>query len=144
MPATLVWASSATPPFGLTECEDWANGTEADDFDSIREMPSIHSGGAGPDDDEHDALAARGAPVGLTEHLMAQVPGLRIGAVEAAGLRALIQSLDDDGYLADPLEEIGASLGAGLDEEAMDDLQSCLRCALHWLQRLDPPGVGAR
>ncbi len=130
--------------FGLTEREDWANGTEADDFDSIRELPSIHAGGAGPDDDEHDALSSRGAPVGLAEHLMAQVPGLRIGAMETAGVRALIQSLDDDGYLADPLEEIAASLGAGLDEEALEDLQSCLRCALHWLQRLDPPGVGAR
>ena len=130
--------------FGLTEREDWANGTEADDFDSIRELPSLHAAGAGPDDDEHDAWASRAIPVGLTEHLTAQVVGLRIGPQEAAAVRALIQSLDDDGYLADPLEEIAASLGAGLDEDAMEDLQSCLRCALHWLQRLDPPGVGAR
>ena len=26
--------------FGSTEREDWANGTEADDFDGIRELPS--------------------------------------------------------------------------------------------------------
>jgi RNA polymerase sigma-54 factor len=122
--------------FGLTEREDWANGTEADDFDSIRELPSLHAAGAGPDDDEHDAWASRAIPVGLTEHLTAQVVGLRIGPQEAAAVRALIQSLDDDGYLADPLEEIAASLGAGLDEDAMEDLQSCLRCALHWLPYL--------
>ncbi len=57
---------------------------------------------------------------------------------------ALIESLDERGYLADPLEEIAQALGPDLDEDALDDLCSRLRCALHWLQRLDPPGVGAR
>ena len=39
--------------FGSTEREEWANGTEGDDFDGIRETPSLSGGssGAGDDDD---------------------------------------------------------------------------------------------
>ena len=32
--------------FGTTEREDWENGTEADDFDGIRETPSAASSGS--------------------------------------------------------------------------------------------------
>jgi RNA polymerase sigma-54 factor len=58
----------------------------------------------------------------------------------------LIDSLDDDGYLADPLEEIAAQLpdGDDADPEVREDLLVRLRCALGWLQSLEPCGVGAR
>ena len=35
--------------FGKTEQEDWANGTEGDDFDGIRELPSSAGVGEGED-----------------------------------------------------------------------------------------------
>ena len=59
----------------------------------------------------------------------------------------LIESLNDDGYLADPLEEIAerlAELLDGDDAEAREELLDRLRCALQWLQSLEPTGVGAR
>jgi len=59
----------------------------------------------------------------------------------------LIESLDGDGYLADPLEEIAERLAAMLgveDEDAREELMEQLQFALRWLQQLDPPGVGAR
>ncbi|MFN9279452.1 MAG: RNA polymerase factor sigma-54 [Betaproteobacteria bacterium] len=133
--------------FGSTEREDWANGTEADDFDGIRELPSS-PGAAGPaGDDDLSPQERRALDVSLADHLRAQIPGLRLSAEDAAALMVLIESLNEDGYLADPLEDIAQSLSGGmqgLDEDDADDLRSRLRCALHWLQRLDPPGVGAR
>ena len=133
--------------FGTTEREDWENGTEADDFDGIRETPGA-TGSAGSDDDEGgEAQDRRSAGVSLQEHLRGQVAGMRLGDDDLAALNVLIESLDGDGYLADPLEEIGARLAEMLgitDPEAREELDERLRCALRWLQSLEPTGVGAR
>jgi RNA polymerase sigma-54 factor len=130
--------------FGSTEREDWANGTEADDFDGIRELPSSAGTGPSSGDDDLDPQERRALDVSLADHLRGQIPGLRLSAEDAAALMVLIESLNEDGYLADSLDDIADSLSGGLDEDDADDLRSRLRCALHWLQRLDPPGVGAR
>ena len=131
--------------FGSTEREDWSNGTEADDFDGIRELPSAPGAGAGTGgDDDLDPQERRALEISLAAHLRAQIPGLRLSAGDAAALMVLIESLNEDGYLADALDDIADALCGGLDEDDADDLRSRLRCALHWLQRLDPPGVGAR
>ncbi|MEI8268219.1 MAG: RNA polymerase factor sigma-54, partial [Betaproteobacteria bacterium] len=86
--------------FGTTEREDWANGTEADDFDGVRELPSSPGAGAAPGDDDLDPQERRSAEVSLAEHLCAQIPGLRLSAPDAAALMVLIESLNEDGYLA--------------------------------------------
>ncbi|MBS0304553.1 MAG: RNA polymerase factor sigma-54 [Proteobacteria bacterium] len=129
--------------FGNAEREDWANGTEGDDFDGIRETPAAASGGEGDEPaHEHGAAATT-----LAEHLRAQVVGMRLDDDERAALEALIESLDADGYLADALEEIGqrlADMSGATDAESRQALGERLRCALAWLQSLDPPGVGAR
>ena len=130
--------------FGSAEREDWANGTEADDFDGIRELPSSPGAGTAAGDDDLDPQERRSLEVSLADHLRGQIPGLRLSAEDAAALMVLIESLNEDGYLADPLDDIAESLSGELDEDEADDLRSRLRCALHWLQRLDPPGVGAR
>jgi RNA polymerase sigma-54 factor len=132
--------------FGTPERTDWENGTEGDDFDGIRELPSLagSGAGAGSGDDDFEPQDRRAAAQSLADHLRAQLPGLRLSAQDAAAVLALIESLDADGYLADPLEEIAAPLAEGLDDDERDDLMSRMRCAVHWLQRLDPPGVGAR
>ena len=131
--------------FGTTEREDWENGTERDDFDGISEVPS--AGGGQGEDDEMEGRE-RGAGAGsLADHLRRQALGLRLSPEDAAALEVLIDSLDGDGYLADPLEEIGERLAEMLEldgEEAREDLQDRLRCALRWLQSLEPTGVGAR
>ena len=61
-----------------------------------------------------------------------------------AAVEMLIESLNEDGYLADPLDEIAASLlDEDTDEDTREDVMSRLRCALSWLQNMDPIGVGA-
>ncbi len=131
--------------FGTPERDDWENGTERDDFDGIRELPSAAgSGNASSGDEDGDPQDRRTGHTSLPDHLRAQVPGLRLCKDDATALRLLIDCVDDDGYLTDPLEEIALGLGAAaLDEDALDDLMCRLRCARHWLQRLDPAGVGA-
>jgi RNA polymerase sigma-54 factor len=131
--------------FGGTEREDWENGTERDDFDGIRETPSTSSSStAGNDNDDFDPQDRN--PVGQTlqEYLRDQLPGMRLSAEDGAALHVLIESLNEDGYLADSLEEIVAELIAADDEAAREELLDRLQCALKWLQSMEPTGVGAR
>jgi RNA polymerase sigma-54 factor len=131
-----------SPEFGAaTEREDWENGTERDDFDGIRELPSSGSTSSN-DNDDFESQDRNPVAQSLQEFLRDQLPGMRLSAEDAAALHVLIESLDDDGYLADPLEDIAAQLADG--EEQREELTERLRCALKWLQSMEPPGVGAR
>lgn len=130
--------------FGTTEREDWENGTESEDFDGIRETPSSNAAGDGDDGEGHERRAASAS---LQDHLRAQVVGMRLSEEDRAALEVLIESLDGDGYLADPLDEIAERLAEMLGAEgaeAREALDDRLRCALNWLQSLEPLGVGAR
>ncbi len=94
---------------------------------------------------EHDAVAGTHASpaISLQDHLHRQALRLRLGAEDGAALRFLIESLNDDGYLEDSLEELAQSL-AGDDALAQEELVHRFTVALGLLQSLDPTGVGAR
>ncbi|MBC7941349.1 MAG: RNA polymerase factor sigma-54, partial [Chitinophagaceae bacterium] len=134
--------------FGTTERSDWENGTEGDDFDGIRETPGISgSGSSGGDGDEMEAQDHRAGSASLQDHLRAQALGMRLSADDSAALHVLIESLNGDGYLADSLDEIAEGLAAMFESYSADsraELVERLRCALAWLQSLEPTGVGAR
>ncbi len=132
--------------FGTPGRDDWENGTEGDDFDGIRETPGAASPGSGESDEFETQERSAGAGT-LQDHLRAQTVGMRLADDERAALQVLIESLDGDGYLADPLEEIAERLAEMLGAapgEAREELGERLRCALRWLQSLEPTGVGAR
>ena len=133
--------------FGTFAQEDWENGTEGDDFDGIRETPGSTTG-AGSGEEGDGGEERNGAAVSLQDHLRAQTVGMRLSDDERAALHVLIESLDVDGYLADSLEDIAERLaemlGMGGDADRREALADTLRCALGWLQNLDPVGVGAR
>lgn len=128
--------------FGTTEREDWENGTERDDFDGIRETPSNSPGSGANDDSDFEAQDRNSVGISLQEHLREQLLGMRLSPEDAAAVHVLIESLNEDGYLADALEDIAAGLVEGA--EARDDLLDRLKCALKWLQSMEPTGVGAR
>ena len=115
--------------------------------------------GSGSGDDEETASAAdlARALVSLQDHLHEQARCLRLSEADAAALHFLIESLDEDGYLADPLPELALALlrlqGEATAEadpsdaaatERLDAAEQGLRTALQLLQHMDPPGVGAR
>ncbi|MET0518301.1 MAG: RNA polymerase factor sigma-54 [Burkholderiaceae bacterium] len=124
--------------FGTTEREDWENGTERDDFDGIRELPS-HSGSGGDEDGERGEQES--GEISLQQHLCQQLAGMTLSEADHMALRVLIESLNEDGYLEDALDEIAAALAS--DEDGREELLDHLRIALRWLQSMDPLGVGA-
>lgn len=97
---------------------------------------------AAADDDQRDrkleAMQNTAAPAQtLTEHLLQQwafveaPPGVKLAG------RAIINYIDDEGYLRTPLEQIQAESKEPL---SMEDLKRALKL----VQDLEPPGVGAR
>jgi RNA polymerase sigma-54 factor len=93
--------------------------------------PNSASGGEGP------AIDERGSSEGptLAEHLHAQVGAVAGDSREEFIARALIDQLDEAGYLTVTLPEVAAALEVPLAE---------VERALAVVQSLDPTGVGAR
>lgn len=78
----------------------------------------------------------------LQAHLHAQALATRLGEEDRVALRFLIESLNDDGYLEETLEELANGLSPADDEE-LEQLLHHFRIALMSLQGFDPIGVGA-
>ena len=104
----------------------------------------------GEDDDGDRNQAAPDTPT-LREHLNSQLTLVHIDARDRALVSMLIDALDDDGYLTQPLEEIaalvprgGEGMGEGGAEGAAEGAAEELAIALRHLQNLEPAGVGAR
>ena len=128
--------------FGTTARDDWENGTEREDFDGIRELPSGTGSSSGTDNEDFESQDRNPAAPSLQEHLRDQMLCMRLSPEDAAALNVLIESLNDDGYLGDTLEDIAAQLAE--DEPDRERLLEHLHCGLKWLQNMEPPGVGAR
>ena len=120
---------------------EWS--VDADDFDGVRETPL---GNAEAFDADTDPLDNRSSDLTLHAHLRAQLGLLRLSEEDALAVGLLIDAINDDGYLTDTLEDIAAGLvdAQSADDELRDDVMARLRCALKWLQSLEPAGVGAR
>ena len=102
----------------------------------------LETGGSSParddsDEAEYPQLAAESPS--LREHLLQQLSLMALPDRDRSLIALLVDALDDDGYLTQPLEEIAAMLPAEL---AVDPDE--LAIALKHLQNLDPTGVGAR
>jgi len=100
-----------------------------------------HGNNLGTEDDVDAGELARTQET-LQAHLHAQALTTRLGDEDRIALRFLIESLNEDGYLEDTLEELAAGL-APADEEEMDQLGHHFRVALSTLQGFEPVGVGA-
>jgi RNA polymerase sigma-54 factor len=95
-------------------------------------------GGRGSDDDGDRAQTAADLPT-LRDHLNSELALSNLGGRDRALVALLVDALDDDGYLTQPLEEIAALMSAEAEVNTGD-----LAIALHHLQNLGPAGVGAR
>lgn len=95
------------------------------------------------DDEEVDATELARGNESLQSWLHRQALALRLSEEDRVALRYLIESLNDDGYLEESLEEIARGLAPG-DLEQQEELVHRFTVALRLLQNLDPPGVGAR
>jgi RNA polymerase sigma-54 factor len=95
------------------------------------------------DEDSADATELARSQESLQSYLHRQALALRLNEEDRAALYALIESLNEDGYLDGSLDELADSF-LPVDLEARDELMQQLRVALQHLQQLEPAGVGAR
>lgn len=91
------------------------------------------------DEDEWDTPQQAIMPPDLREHLAMQISLSRISERDRHIVRILIDSLDDDGYLKQDLQELLNMMPVELNIH-LEDLEAALKC----LQQLEPTGVGAR
>lgn len=75
----------------------------------------------------------------LQEHLTWQLEMARLGPRELAIGRAIIDAINDDGYLVDSLDDLAAVLRPDLEVDTAD-----IERVLRVVQAFDPPGIGAR
>ena len=140
--------------------DDWSSGANARDEtpehgdsslaveDQLHALPaSWQSAGSAAGDDEQ-LLYNKRQPESLSAHLHQQAMALRLDALDRAALYALIESLNEDGYLEDSLETLTMALQEQIPDSLLDTahetLQDHLRIALGLLQSMEPTGVGAR
>lgn len=132
-----VAAPADSPDGGTGEDSGTTDGAAPDDWDN-GEAWQQRTGPADPDDDS-PALAEQVAESeSLQDHLLWQ---LHLGPLSPRDRQiavALIEAIDEDGYLREALDAVVA----GLDGPAPSPDE--VHAVLAQIQRFDPPGVGAR
>ena len=98
--------------------------------------------GAG-EDDTLDASERNGAHESLYDVLHRQALGLHLSEVDQAALYFIIESLNEEGYLEESLDDLADGLRP-TDFEQREDLYDRLSMALRLVQHMEPTGVGAR
>ncbi|HET7766554.1 MAG TPA: RNA polymerase factor sigma-54 [Burkholderiales bacterium] len=133
-PATALQPSAEQP-----EAESPA---QSDAYSAELDWVGEGGSGAGPRDDSDEAgdysQVAADSP-NLREHLHRQLTLTKLEARDRNLVAFLIEALDEDGYLTQPLEELVQIVPEELQIEPEE-----LQIALKHLQNLDPTGVGAR
>jgi len=81
----------------------------------------------------------RGKAQTLQDHLLWQLDLTHVSERDYAIATAIIDAINDDGYIAGELQDIYQGLLEQLDDLEMDEVQA----VLHMIQNFDPVGVGA-
>lgn len=105
-----------------------------DIYDSIPISSAAPSGSA---DREYEVPG--NSEESLQEHLRWQMHLTPFSDTDMAIAESIIDSVNDDGYLSDSIENIHGGLGDELEIE-LDEVEA----VLHRIQNFDPPGVAAR
>jgi RNA polymerase sigma-54 factor len=117
-----------------------ANDFGADAFDNGPADWNTGGGISRSTDDEDETYPEQAAEqASLREHLHVQLTTSSLDNKDRKVVGLLIDALDENGYLAQDLEELAELLPAELDI-TLDDLET----ALVQLQHMDQPGLGAR
>jgi len=99
---------------------------------------SAESSWSGDDEDRQQEFADA-AGQSLQDYLLGQLELARLEPRELAIARAVVDAINDDGYLTEPLEEIADTLKPDLQCQPTE-----IEAVLERVQALDPPGIGAR
>jgi len=113
-------------------------GTQRSDEWMPDDGPWTGSGGSFDDDDNGSAAERIAEPETLADHLLWQLHLSPLSERDRGIGAALIDALDEDGYLREPVSAIAESLAPGLIASEAEILT-----VLHQIQRFDPVGVAA-
>jgi RNA polymerase sigma-54 factor len=91
------------------------------------------------EDDERQQEFADASGQTVQEHLLWQLELAHLPPRSLGIARAIVDAINDDGYLMEPLEEIASTLRPEIEAEIAEIEQ-----VLQRVQQLDPPGVAAR
>lgn len=105
-----------------------------DIYDSVSSSPGF----AGSE--SADTEIQRSAAQTLADHLYWQMSFTHFSEVDMAIGAAIVDAVDDDGYLRLSVEEIQESLAAQNLEVGLDEIEA----VMHQIQNFDPVGVAAR
>jgi RNA polymerase sigma-54 factor len=135
-------SSTDTPaPSGSTESNAPAETESRNDNSSEWPEPtfSSSSSSSSPDDEDDGYSEVAAEKPSMREHLLWELNMSQMDPRDKKIVGLLIDALDENAYLSQPLEEIAELLPPELDI-SLDDLET----ALVQLQYLDAPGIGAR
>lgn len=91
--------------------------------------------------DDYDPFATQSTGEdNLRDHLLSQIHLATLSETDRRIATALIESIEPSGYLEESLEELVALLDKELPGIDVEEVEA----TLHYIQRLDPVGVGAR
>ncbi|OGS78654.1 MAG: RNA polymerase factor sigma-54 [Gallionellales bacterium GWA2_55_18] len=110
-----------------------------DDFGSEPTYWNTGSAAHSPDDEDETYPEQAAEQASLREYLHSQLSTSSLDGKDRKVVGLLVEALDENGYLAQDLDELAELLPAELDI-TLDDLET----ALVQLQHLDQPGIGAR
>jgi RNA polymerase sigma-54 factor len=132
--------ASSTPADGAGEEAPAGPAAEAPDRPDMDASDGLLFGNSRQTDDEDDTAPQLAcSPTSLREHLLSQLGVMTLSERDYGLVAMLIEALDEDGYLTQPLEEIALMFPP---EFELDETE--LRMALNLLQSFDPAGVAAR
>lgn len=140
-------SSNTTPETTLEAPQEIAKQQDdfsATDFDEdFEEYGSASSWDEGSrqnnnNDDDGDYSRQEIVPESLREHLLSQLKLMPLSQRDQNLVLLLIDSINEDGYLVESLEELAGSLPLELEIELVE-----LQTALKLIQHLDPAGMGA-
>lgn len=106
-------------------------------WDDIYESP-YPAASLGSPDENHDMMAQRAASADLHDHLSWQLNLASMNERDELIAVAVIDAIDDDGYLRATAEDIMDSVD--IDELESDEVEA----VIHRIQQFEPAGVGAR
>ena len=111
-------------------------------WDQIYDSPQTSGGTASTMAQDHREMFENqaGEIDDLKQHLVWQLDCSRLSETDQQIGLAIIDSIDDGGYLAQPLEDIYEGLQNQFDALELDEVEA----VLHLIQRFDPVGVAAR
>lgn len=90
------------------------------------------------DDDDNDYTRQEIIGASLRDHLLSQLKLMPLSTRDQTLVALLIDSINEDGYLEQTLEDMEESLPIELEIDLLE-----LQTALKLIQHLDPPGIGA-